>query len=343
MSQMSHVLVTGGAGYIGSHILLQLKSYDCEIIVYDNLSSGNPWAVNDIELIFGDLADEEKLEQLFRERRFDVVIHLAASIIAPESVADPLKYYYNNTAKTLSLLEVCARSGVGMFVFSSSAAVYGIPAHSPVREDALIAPISPYGASKAMSERMIMDLAAASPLRYVILRYFNVAGADPAGRVGQAASDATHLIKVACEVAHGKRPDITVFGDDYPTPDGTCVRDYIHVDDLARAHLAAVDHLDAGGDSAILNVGYGRGSSVLDVIDSVKRVSGVDFPVMHGARRPGDPPALIADNKLITNRLGWEPIHDDLDFIISTSLAWEKTLTAGQRKPIGTTKKDVHE
>ncbi len=320
------VLVTGGAGYIGSHVVRQLGGAGYEVVVYDNLSTGRRQAVLCGELVVGDLADDEALGRLFRGGPFDAVLHFAAHIVVPESVSDPLKYYGNNTRNTLRLLEMCARHGVERFVFSSTAAVYGIPEIIPVGEEAPLAPINPYGASKMMSERMLMDLAAASSLKYVILRYFNVAGADPEGRIGQATPEATHLIKVACEAAVGKRQGLTVFGTDYDTPDGTCIRDYIHVEDLARAHLDALAHLGDGGDSAVLNCGYGHGSSVREVIDTVKRVSGVDFPVELGGRRAGDPPVLVADNGKIRKTLGWRPEYDDLEFIVKTALEWERSL-----------------
>jgi UDP-glucose 4-epimerase len=322
------ILVTGGAGYIGSHTVLQLAHNGHDLVVYDNLASGFRWAVLAGELVVGELADREALAALFRERDFDAVVHFAASIVAPESVARPLEYYRNNAANTLTLLELCARFGVGTLIFSSTAAVYGNPERLPVGEEAPLRPINPYGATKMMSERMITDLAAASSLRYVILRYFNVAGADAGGRIGQATPEATHLIKVACETALGKRPEITVFGSDYPTPDGTCIRDYIHVDDLARAHVEALDHLAAGGRSLVLNVGYGHGSSVLQVIDTVNRVTGVELPVRYGPRRPGDTPQLVAANDLIKEALGWRPRHDDLAFIVRTAYQWERKLSA---------------
>jgi UDP-glucose 4-epimerase len=329
------VLVTGGAGYIGSHTVLQLAARGHGVVVYDNLSTGSPQAVLAGELVVGDLADRERLERLMREHRFDAVVHLAASIVAPESVAEPLPYYGNNTRNTLGLLELCHRFGIARLIFSSTAAVYGIPDRLPVGEDEPLRPINPYGASKMMSERMIMDLGAASSLRYVILRYFNVAGADPGGRIGQATPEATHLIKVACEAALGKRPEITVFGTDYPTPDGTCIRDYIHVDDLARAHVDGLDHLAGGGRSTVLNVGYGHGSSVLQVIETVNRVAGVELPVRYGPRRPGDAPRLVAGNRLITEVLGWRPRHDDLTVIVRTALDWERKL-ADWRQELGT-------
>ena len=318
------VLVTGGAGYIGSHVVLQLGQAGHEVVVYDNLSTGNRDAVLAGRLVEGELSDRAALSAVFEAEKFDAVMHFAAHIVVPESVSDPLKYYGNNTRNTLGLLETCDAHGVDKIVFSSTAAVYGIPEESAVAETASLLPINPYGASKLMSERMICDLSAASALRYVILRYFNVAGADPEGRIGQSTPDATHLIKVASEAAVGARPGLTVFGTDYPTADGTCIRDYIHVEDLARAHVDALDYLAGGGAPGIMNCGYGHGSSVLEVIEAVKRVSGVDFPVTLDERRPGDPPALTAESGLIREVLGWTPRHDDLDFIVHTALEWER-------------------
>lgn len=318
------VLVTGGAGYIGSHVVVQLDEAGHEVVVYDNLSTGSRDAVLAGTLVEGELSDLERLNSVFEAHSFDAIMHFAANIVVPESVSDPLKYYGNNTRNTLGLLETCAANNVEKMVFSSTAAVYGIPEESAVAETAPLLPINPYGASKMMSERMIGDLAAASALRFVILRYFNVAGADPQGRIGQSTPDATHLIKVASEAAVGLRPGLTVFGTDYSTQDGTCVRDYIHVEDLARAHVDALMYLEGGGLPRIMNCGYGHGSSVLEVIDAVKRVSGVDFPVKLDERRPGDPPALTAESGLIRDVLGWTPRHDDLDFIVRTALEWER-------------------
>ena len=318
------VLVTGGAGYIGSHVVRQLGQAGHDIIVFDNLSTGYRWAVTHGELVVGDLADEAALEQLFSDHDFEAVLHFAANIVVPESVDNPLKYYSNNTRNTLNLLKAVERHRVPKMVFSSTAAVYGMPEQTVLTEDLPLAPINPYGASKMMSERMIMDLASASSLNYVILRYFNVAGANPDGLLGQATPEATHLIKVACECVTGKRDSMSIFGTDYDTRDGTCVRDYIHVEDLAKAHVMALDYMAGGGESRVLNCGYGRGFTVREVIDMVKQQSGQDFSVTEAGRRAGDPAALMADNTRIREVLGWEPSFDDLETIVATALAWEK-------------------
>jgi UDP-glucose 4-epimerase len=317
------VLVTGGAGYIGSHVVRQLGEAGHEVVVYDNLSTGHRWALLAGTLVEGDLADGERLDALFSEHRFDAVLHFAAFIVVPESVAEPLKYYGNNTRNTLGLLKRVQRFGVPHFVFSSTAAVYGMPEQTVIDETTPLAPINPYGASKMMSERMLMDLGAAGGPSYVALRYFNVAGADPETRIGQATPDATHLIKVACQAALGQRERLQIFGTDYETPDGTCIRDYIHVDDLARAHLDALDYLAAGGESQVLNCGYGRGYSVREVAEAVRRVSGVEFRVDEAPRRAGDPPALVADNARIKDVLGWQPKFDDLETIVADAWRWE--------------------
>jgi UDP-glucose 4-epimerase len=328
MAPRQPVLVTGGAGYIGSHVVGVLREAGYPVVVYDNLYNGYRWAVRDAELIVGDLADHARLDALFAERGFGAVLHFAALIRVEESSREPARYYRTNVGHALGLFELAARHGVRNFVFSSTAAVYGEPETVPVEETAPLAPINPYGASKMMAERMLQDIAAANGLRYAILRYFNVAGADPQGRTGQATREASHLIKVACEAALGRRPGMRIYGTDYPTPDGTCVRDYIHVDDLARAHLAALDHLERGGGSAVLNCGYGRGHSVREVIDAVRAASGVDFPVEEAPRRPGDPAALVAGSRKIRELLGWQPQHDDLEFIVRTAWQWEQWLQA---------------
>ncbi len=325
------LLVTGGAGYIGSHVVRQLGEAGHEVVIYDNLSTGHRWSVLHGELVLGDLADRTQLELVFSKYQFDAVLHFAANIVVPESVENPLKYYANNTRNTLNLLSVMDQFGVDKLVFSSTAAVYGMPDHMVLTEQTPLAPINPYGASKMMSERMITDLAFASPLRHVILRYFNVAGANPDARIGQATPEATHLIKVACECVNGVRPGMKIFGTDYETRDGTCIRDYIHVEDLAKAHVIALDYLREGGSSEILNCGYGRGFTVREVIDTVKRLSGMDFPVEETGRRAGDPGALVADNAKIKQVLGWAPDYDDLDVIVGTALKWEAAWQSRQK------------
>ncbi|KQZ15622.1 MULTISPECIES: UDP-glucose 4-epimerase GalE [unclassified Mesorhizobium] len=322
------VLVTGGAGYIGSHMVWELLDAGERVVVLDRLSTGFEWAVApEAKLIVGDVADRELVASAIREHGVDSIIHFAGSIVVPESVADPLGYYENNTCKTRTLLETAVRSGVANFIFSSTAAVYGGAGMEPVREDARLAPESPYGLSKLMSEWMLRDAAAAHGLRYTALRYFNVAGADPKGRTGQSTPGATHLIKVACETALGKRASMQVFGTDYPTPDGTCIRDYIHVSDLAAAHRLALQRLREGGANLVANCGYGHGYSVLDVIDSVRRAFGHDFDVRMGERRPGDAAAVVANSDLARGELGWVPRLDDLDLIVNDALQWERLLT----------------
>jgi UDP-glucose 4-epimerase len=322
----NRILVTGGAGYIGSHVVKQLGEAGHEVTVLDNLSTGRREAVLSGELVVGDLGDSALLDTVLGQGQFDAVMHFAGAIVAPESVTDPLKYYANNTGNTLGLLSACVKHGVNRFIFSSTAAVYGVTDKSMISEDGPLAPINPYGASKMMSERMIADVAAAHPLKYVILRYFNVAGAEAGGRLGQSGAGATHLIRVACQTALGLRPEMTIFGDDYPTPDGTCIRDYVHVEDLAEAHLEALAYLQRGGDSAVLNFGYGRGHSVREVIAAVKQASGVDFAVRLGARRAGDPARLVAANEKLKAAFDWEPRGTDLDKIARSALAWEKRL-----------------
>ncbi|MGX5842206.1 UDP-glucose 4-epimerase GalE [Mesorhizobium sp. ArgA1] len=323
------VLVTGGAGYIGSHMVWELLDAGESVVVLDRLSTGFEWAVApEAKLVVGDVADKELVGQIIRDNRIDAIIHFAGSIVVPESVTDPLAYYENNTSKTRTLIETAVREGVPNFIFSSTAAVYGGAGLEPVREDARLAPESPYGLSKLMSEWMLRDAALAHPLRYTALRYFNVAGADPRGRTGQSTPGATHLIKVACETALGKRPFMQVFGTDYPTPDGTCMRDYIHVSDLAAAHRLALERLRAGGTSLVANCGYSHGYSVLEVIDSVRRAFGRDFEVKMGDRRLGDAAAIVANSDLARAELGWTPQRDDLDQIVADALAWERILTS---------------
>lgn len=323
------VLVTGGAGYIGSHMVLELVDADENVVVIDNLSTGFRWAVAPAAtLVVGDIADTDLVKKTIQAHGVTAIIHFAGSIVVPESVADPLYYYSNNTAKSRGLIQCAVETGVKQFIFSSTAAVYGNPQENPVTETAAPAPMSPYGSSKLMTEIMLADTANAHEFRFVALRYFNVAGADPQGRSGQSTPKATHLIKVACETAIGKRAQMEVFGTDYPTPDGTCVRDYIHVKDLARAHMAALAHLRNGGQSNIFNCGYSKGFSVHDVIAAVKRVSGTNFNVKLSPRRAGDPAAIVAASAKIRSELGWTPEHDDLDTIVAQALAWEKRVDA---------------
>jgi UDP-glucose 4-epimerase len=321
-------LVTGGAGYIGSHMVHELVDAGEPVVVLDNLSTGFrflfPAAV---PFVAGSTGDRELVAKTIRKYGVTAIIHFAASIVVPESVADPLGYYRNNTMNTCALLDVAIENGVRQVIFSSTAAVYGNADGTPVREDAITAPISPYGSSKLMSEIMLHDAGKAHGLRFVILRYFNVAGADPRQRTGQSTAGATHLIKVACETALGKRPKIDIYGTDYPTPDGTALRDYIHVSDLARAHSAALAHLRRGGASATFNCGYGRGASVFEVIDAVRRVSGHDFAVEIQGRRAGDPAALVANVDRIRATLDWRPQFQDVDTIVAHAYAWERRLT----------------
>ncbi|MFO1117745.1 MAG: UDP-glucose 4-epimerase GalE [Beijerinckiaceae bacterium] len=321
------ILVTGGAGYIGSHMALELIDAGEKVVVLDNLTTGFRWAVPDkATLVVGDFGDEDSVTELLTRHDVESIIHFGAKIVVPESVADPLGYYENNTAKARTLLQCAVDCGVKHFIFSSTAAVYGDPERNPVTEDERLKPISPYGRSKLMVEWMLEDTAKATPLTYVALRYFNVAGADPQGRSGQSGANATHLIKIAVQAALGRRDGMDVYGVDYPTPDGSCVRDYIHVTDLARAHLDALRHLRSGGASLVCNAGYAKGFSVLEVIDVVKKVSGVDFPVRIAGRRAGDPAALVAGNDRIRRELGWIPLHDNLEEIVEQALAWERRL-----------------
>lgn len=323
------ILVTGGAGYIGSHVVKLLGEQGETVVVLDNLSTGNRDAVLYGSFVQGDTGDADLVGRILKEHDVDTVMHFAAHTIVPESVENPLKYYANNTSNTLNLLQCCQAAGIDKLIFSSTAATYGTPADDtrPCSEDLPTAPINPYGMSKLMSEYMLRDLSAATNLRHVILRYFNVAGSDPDGLIGQSTKNATLLIKVAAEVAVGKREQLVVFGTDYPTPDGTGIRDYIHVTDLASAHLSALDYLREGGKSTLVNCGYGKGFSVREVIESVSRIDGKPLKVVEQPRRAGDPPALIAAVDKIHKTLNWKPRYDDLDVIVKTSLDWEERLT----------------
>jgi UDP-glucose 4-epimerase len=324
------ILVTGGAGYIGSHMVHALVDAGEGVVVLDNLSTGFHWAIpKHVPLVVGETGDQSLIATVISERRVDAIIHFAASIVVPDSVSDPLGYYRNNTVNSRALIEIAIKSGVRNFIFSSTAAVYGNPQRIPINEDDPTVPMSPYGSSKLMTEIMLRDAAAAHGLRTLVLRYFNVAGADPMMRTGQSTKRATHLIKVAVETAIGLRPQIEVFGTDYATPDGTCIRDYIHVSDLVRAHSDALRHLRNGGASLTLNCGYGRGFSVLEVIEAVKRAAGRDFKVVASARRPGDPSVIVADAARIRSLLGWVPQFDDLDTIVAHALQWERQHAGG--------------
>ena len=318
------VLVTGGAGYIGSHTVRQLGEAGYEIIIYDNLSTGSASALLHGSLVRGDLANESFLERVFSQHKFEAVVHFAASISVPESITNPLNYYSNNTRNTLNLLRCCQKFGVKKFVFSSTAAVYGEPQENPVSESCLTNPINPYGCSKLMSERMIRDYGLSSDFKYVILRYFNVAGADLQGRIGQSSAKASHLMKIACDAALGNRPYVSIFGTDFDTPDGTGIRDYIHVEDLASAHIDALRYLNGGGDSEIFNCGYGRGYSVREVLEKLKQISGANFQIVESPRREGDPACVIACGDRIRQVLGWQPQYNDLDTIVRTTFAWEQ-------------------
>jgi UDP-glucose 4-epimerase len=330
-SHEGKVLVTGGAGYIGSHVVRQLGEAGEDVVVLDNLSTGFRAALASGTLVVGDTGDRALVSRLLAEHRIGAILHFAAHTIVPESVAHPLKYYSNNTCATRNLLECAVEAGTRHFIFSSTAAVYGIPPGGLASEDSPTVPINPYGTSKLMSEWMLRDASDAHGFGYVALRYFNVAGADPGGRIGQSTRQATLLTKVACEVAVGKRSHVSIFGTDYATPDGTGIRDYIHVEDLATAHLDALRYLRQGGQSTILNCGYGRGYSVREVITAVERANGTPLARREEPRRAGDPPVLIAAAGRIREVLGWQPRHDDLDFIVQTALRWERRL---QQQPV---------
>ena len=320
------ILVTGGAGYIGSHVVRQLGTRGERPVTLDNLCTGFEAAVTHGELIKGDTGDAGLLERVFSENDIDTVMHFAAHTVVPESVADPLKYYRNNTASSRTLLEAASRHGVKNFVFSSTAAVYGIPQGAKASEDSPTQPINPYGTSKLMTEWMLRDLSAVTDLNYVVLRYFNVAGCNPDGAIGQSTPNATLLVKVACEAATGRRPGVSIFGTDYDTPDGTGLRDYIHVEDLATAHLDALTYLRGGGESTTLNCGYGHGYSVRDVLSAVEKANGSPLNIKEEPRRAGDPPELVAVADRVREVLGWSPRYDDLDVIVETALAWEKKI-----------------
>lgn len=323
-----HVLVSGGAGYIGSHAVLALLEAGARVTVIDNLTTGHRWAVADeAEFIEGDVGDRALVAAVLHDRGIDAIMHFAGSIVVPESVENPLKYYRNNTVNACALLECAVAAGVPHFIFSSTAAVYGVPDTPRVSETTPTRPINPYGASKLMTEQMLADVAAAHPIRFAALRYFNVAGADKAGRTGQSTPNATHLIKVACEAALGKRAGVSIFGTDYPTPDGTGVRDYIHVSDLVAAHVAALAHLTRHpGENLLMNLGYSHGFSVREVLAAVEKVAAVRLQISEAPRRAGDPAELVSDASLLRATLDWTPRHDDLDTIVATALAWERRL-----------------
>ena len=323
------ILITGGAGYIGSHAILAFREAGYEVVVVDNLTTGQRNAVPvDVTFIECNAGDMESVQAIIETHGITSVVHFAGSLVVPESVEKPLAYYLNNTATSRSLIEVCVRCGVTHFIFSSTCAVYGIANELPITENIANQPINPYGRSKLMTEQILKDTSAAHALSFVSLRYFNVAGADPKGRAGQSTPQATQLIKVACEAVVGKRETVTIFGEDYDTPDGTCIRDYIHVSDLVDAHVQALLYLKAGGESQVLNCGYGHGFSVKEVLDKVQEVAGSNLEIRSGIRRPGDPPELVADPSKIQKLLGWRPVHDDLSEIVDSALRWEKKITA---------------
>ncbi len=321
---MTKILITGGAGYIGSHVVKLLGQEGHEIVVYDDLSNGNEWAVLFGDLIKGNIGDENLTNRILKDFKPDIVIHFAAYIQVNESVKDPIKYYQNNTANTLTLIKSMVKNGIDKLIFSSTAAVYGIPEEIPVKETHPLKPINPYGQSKKFVELMLKDISHATGLNYISLRYFNVAGADPDGQIGQAYRESTHLITRALKTAKGEYKKLQIFGTDYPTKDGTCIRDYIHVVDLGKAHISAMEYLIEKNKSDVFNCGYGHGFTVREVVDAVKKITEIDFPVEETDRREGDPPALIADNKKIKSTLHWTPEYDDLEFIIKTAWEWEK-------------------
>jgi UDP-glucose 4-epimerase len=320
------ILVTGGAGYIGSHVNYQLFKAGHDIVVVDNLSTGRKESILGGEFVQGDLGDQAFMDELFKKYQFDAIFHFAGSIVVPESVRKPAMYYHNNTVNSLSLINLAANNNVKYFVFSSTAAVYGLPEGGICSEDTKLGPLNPYGTSKLMTEQMLADVANVTDLKFVALRYFNVAGANVEGKLGQCSPLSTHLIKLACETALGKRDSLSIFGEDYDTPDGTCIRDYIHIDDLAAAHLEALDYLENNGDSTIMNCGYGSGSSVKEVVQVVKEVSGVDFKVEKADRREGDAPKLVAQSEKIRKLTNWQPKYDDLKIMVKTALEWERGL-----------------
>ncbi len=324
---MSRVLVIGGAGYIGSQVVKLLGERGYDVLVYDNLSTGSKEAVLSGELVEGDILNPADFEKVVREFRPAAVMHFAAKIVVPESVERPLLYYRNNVVGTLNVLQVLWDCGVNKFIFSSTAAVYGEPEKIPIAEEVPFSPVNPYGKGKAMIEEVLRDFSAATDFRYVSLRYFNVAGADPGGRIGETKEDATHLITMCVRTAAGKREKLLVYGTDYPTRDGSCIRDYIHVVDLADAHVLSLEYLLNGGQSDVFNCGYGRGYSVLEVVEAAKKISGVDFMVEHATRRVGDPASLVAAPGKIKAGLGWQPKHDDLEFIIKTAWEWEVSIS----------------
>jgi UDP-glucose 4-epimerase len=321
------ILVTGGAGYIGSHVVKALGERNYEMLIYDNLSTGHEWAVLYGRLVKGDLSDSNFLNEVIKEFKPDAVMHFAASIQVEESVKEPLKYYRNNTANTLNLLEAMMKNNVRKFIFSSTAAIYGIPEKIPVNEDAPLNPINPYGSSKMATELILKDLAFSTDFNYVSLRYFNVAGADSEGKIGQAYQEATHLITRALKTAKGEFDKLLIFGTDYQTPDGTCIRDYIHVADLATAHISTLDYLAKSSKSRIFNCGYGHGYSVKEVVDMVKKITGIDFKTEETGKRAGDPPILVADSLRLKTELKWKPKYADLQYIVKTAWDWEKTLS----------------